>query len=643
MHKNTFLNEQQKKAIATTDRSLLIVAGAGTGKTRVLTEKIANLITQKIDSKHILALTFTNKAADEMRARIQSLVELLPFIGTFHAFGVHILREHGEHIGVPKDFTIADRDDTNSIVRKILKEKNIQDVSPRVCISHIARIKIRTPSEKKQSVSRAEEIARLLYPEYALALQRSHLLDFEDLLTKSIHVLEEFPNIRTAYNFSYILVDEFQDTDTTQNTLLHLLKVPHTKVIAVGDSDQTIYSWRGARVEHMLTFQEDHAPATHIILDKNYRSTKNILEAANSIISKNTLRFEKNLTTDADRGGPVQFLESHNEDEEADTIIDTCIQKHKQGAPYSSMAILYRANFQSRALELACIRAHIPYQVIGVRFFERAEIKNLLAYCIVMLNTHAEHAYTRIAKTLACSIGTQTLNSYFASIKNNTTLPPRIAKKIEPLVHTLFRLKKNISVYTLSKWLSSLVEDIQYATYLANTYDNHQERLQSVKELIAFVEKFDYLDGETALRALLTDASLGSDQDDLRHIHNQRGVSLMTIHASKGLEFDIVVVAGMEEGLFPYEEHWGEENVRDPEEERRLCYVAFTRAKKELICSYAKTRSIFGKKNYKAPSIFLYDIGFKNTEMYYNSNQSNTLNQSKKIEDYIDEDDSIVW
>ncbi len=602
MEKLDNLNKNQLEATMYNDNSLLVVAGAGTGKTRLITNKIVHLLNKGYKEDQILGLTFTNKAAEEMQERIKKLVENknTPVIGTFHSFGAQLLREYGESVDVKKNFTIADRDDSRKIIRRLLKREDIKTFSPRVIHSALSDHKKGNLSED----SKITEIIGTILPYYEKSLAEENSLDFEDLLIKSVLLLQKDLKVREKLQnkYKFILIDEFQDTDAIQNKLILLLKGTDTKIIAVGDSDQTIYSWRGADINHMLCFEEVFKPAKTIILDKNYRSTKTILDAANRLISKNKLRQEKILKTDNEYGNPIEFFSAKNEEEESQTIAERVKEFMDNGVKLDDIVILYRANFQARAIESSMLINKIPYKVIGVRFFERAEIKDLLSYIKLARNSSAMEAYIRASKVPQRGIGAKTLG--YIRENRREKISGKIMEKVKHFEEEINLVRDDLKKFSIKDSLQNLIKRISYEEYIMKMYENPRDRANEVNELISFSDRFSHLSGEDGADMLLQEASLGSDQDDLRD--KKYGVRLMTIHSAKGLEFSTVFLTGMEDGLFPYGDTVYEK--KDEEEERRLCYVAITRAKKNLICSFAMKRSFFGKNNYTRPSRFLSDI-----------------------------------
>ena len=598
------LNKQQEEAVRKNDCSLLIVAGAGTGKTRVLVEKVVHLLQGSVAAHRILALTFTNKAADEMRSRISERCSSghVPFIGTFHSACVTLLREFYTDAAVPERFVIFDRDVCRRILKRCMKQAGITDITPRVMQHTVGKIKTGLASEETDDLVVAAE---QVLPLYTRALEQEHALDFDDLLLKVIALLQRNSSVRERVQsrYAYILVDEFQDTDGIQSRLVSLLKGDQTFVVAVGDTDQTIYSWRGASIHTMLSFAERYDPVSTIFLTQNYRSSGRILAAANAVIAKNVFRQDKDLVATRDEGDRIGLLISDDGESEAATIAHTIIDLHMQGVAYSDIAILFRANFQARVLESQMLSQRIPYTVLGTRFFERSEVKDLLAYLELVQNPNSREAFTRAAGVPRRGIGARTLERVFSGQEHllSTAAVSKVAGLRSCITHLATLAETQPAVALLQELLSML----EYRKYLVATYDNPDERMQEVGELISFADRFSHLSGIDGIAQMLAEVALSSEQDSLR-ASTKDSVRLMTVHAAKGLEFPCVFIAGMEEGLFPF--FHDEDGVRDGEEERRLCYVAMTRAKDRLYCSYARRRNIFGSWRGMRPSSFLSDI-----------------------------------
>ena len=602
---NTRLNAEQQDAVTISDSSLLIVAGAGTGKTRVLVEKMIHLLGSGVPGNEILALTFTNKAADEMRGRLRTRcphVPHTPFVGTFHSFCVSLLRTHGEAADVPDRFVIFDRDACRRVVKRCMKQEMITGITPRVIQHAIGRLKTGLAADDG---SEETDAARSLLPAYTRMMRDESALDFDDLLIETLNMLKRNPDVlkRVQSLHSYILVDEFQDTDAVQNHLVSLLRGNRTHIIAVGDTDQTIYSWRGAHVQNMLKFAEVYAPARTVFLTKNYRSSGNILAAANTVIGKNLMRQEKNLIATRGDGGLITRIEASDEEDEANGIAEHIYRLCADGGSYSDIAVLFRANFQSRALESAMITHRIPYTVLGARFFDRAEVKDFLAYLTLVQHPHSREAFTRAAGVPRRGIGVRTMERIFNG--EERSLSPAIAAKVAGLRNDIARIAALAKTHTVADTLREMFSLLNYKKHCETAFDNPDERIYEVHELIAFSERFSHLGGTDGIAQLLAEVALSSDQDSLR-TNRKDSVRLMTVHAAKGMEFPSVFIAGMEEGLFPFLH--GDYGSHDMEEERRLCYVAMTRAKERLFCSFARYRGIFGAYKRMMPSSFLCDI-----------------------------------
>ena len=483
------LNSEQRDAVLKNDSSLLIVAGAGTGKTRVLVEKIVHLLESGTPGDRILALTFTNKASDEMRERVASqyLQGRSPFIGTFHSFCVSLLREFASELGIVPHFAIFDRDTCRRILKRCMKDAAITDITPRVMQHVVGRLKTGLAAEDDTSL--VEQAERVL-PLYALAMEQEQALDFDDLLLRTSELLQRTISVRDLVQerYSYILVDEFQDTDGIQNQLINLLKGPKTHIVAVGDTDQTIYSWRGATVHNMLSFTETYDPASVVFLTKNYRSSATILAAANAVIAKNIYRQEKTLEPTRDSGDFITLFGADDPEDEGGRIAGRIRSLQTAGVPYRDMAILFRANFQARALEMALLEHQLPYSVLGVRFFDRAEVKDLLAYLVLAQNPSSREAFSRAATVPRRGIGARTLDRIFSG--DETLLSPAMAKKVALLRSDIARAAAVSEHGSAVDVLRELLKLLDYRAHLVKTYDNPDERLHEVNELLVFADRF---------------------------------------------------------------------------------------------------------------------------------------------------------
>jgi len=634
------LNDQQKEAVLKSEGPLLIVAGAGAGKTKTITHRIIHLIHLGINPSSILAVTFTNKAAKEMRDRIMGLLEErghgvsapelrsgAPFISTFHSLGVHIIKENAQLIGLTRHFTIIDENDAISIIKDVMKANSIDPklYEPRKIKSIISKSKgdfISSEKYNQEVKSSLQSIVALIWRGYEERLKKEKSLDFDDLLLETVLILKKYPEIKNKYQqqWKYIHIDEYQDTNEVQYEMMKLLVGKDENICVVGDTDQNIYSWRGANIKNILHFEKDYPNTKIVILEQNYRSTKNILEAANFIISKNKYRMPKNLFTEKEEGESIDIYEAYDETSEALFVADTISELIKENSP-EEIAVLYRANFQSRILEEALLNAQIPYQVLGVKFFERKEIKDLLSYARASNNKESWSDIKRIINVPARGIGKVTLAKVFAG--QFLELPISMQEKINKFYLLLEQISEFIKNNKPSESIKFIIEKTGLEEKLSHGSSDEQEELENMKELVTLAIKYDNLNPEEGMAKLLEDASLSSDQDTLMHLvrnneeskkpstsngtNNKNGVKLMTVHASKGLEFKYVFITGLEQDLFPHTRTDGK-SKEDQEEERRLFYVALTRAEKKLFLSYSQLRTIFGSKQVNSPSEFIYDI-----------------------------------
>ena len=619
------LNDMQREAALHKDGPLLIIAGAGTGKTSTLTHRILNLVKEGVPPNEILAITFTNKAAKEMLERVEALLEkhgfsvgmrygdARPFIGTFHSLGVYILRAHAHEFGLTKHFAILDKNSASALMKEAVKEQGLdsKQFSPERIASVISRQKgsMVTLEEYRRDVGNAyfPMIVSAVWERYERFLAREKALDFDDLILKTVILLRTKPEIRRAYQerWHYVHIDEYQDTNGVQYELARLLAGENMNICAVGDGDQNIYSWRGANVQNILNFEKDYAGARTILLEENYRSTQIILAVANAVIKKNTVRKEKNLYTKNSEGDKISLIENYDEGGEARAIGERIKGLIESGTDPESIAVLYRANFQSRALEEAFLLMEVPYQVLGVRFFERKEVKDILSFIRAALNPDSLSDIKRIIDAPPRGIGKATLAKMFA--KDEASLTPAAQKRAQEFWDLLAKIRE----YALIEKTSKLIKFVSEATGIENSLktgsDEDNDRLENIHEMVTLATKYDILPPEEAVEKLLEDAALASDQDSL--IKNEKAVKMMTVHSAKGLEFPYVFVTGLEQDLFPHRRmSAGAVSKEDSEEERRLFYVAITRAKKKLFLSYASVRTIYGQRQVNAPSEFLTDI-----------------------------------
>ncbi len=616
------LNEAQRNAVTTTEGALLVLAGAGSGKTRVITHRIIHLILQGVAPHNILAVTFTNKAAKEMRERVMHLIgqyqgteragmDTSPLVTTFHALGVRMLREHHDVFGLRKQFTIFDRSDSVGAIKKALERGGFdpKQFEPRKMLSMISRAKGDAVSQTDYLGSARtypEKVAGEVWKHYEEILKAEHALDFDDLLAKTLNMLKSHPEILAQYQnrFHYVHVDEYQDTNRVQFEIARLIVGSRSNLCVVGDVDQNIYSWRGADVKNILQFEKFYPHAKIIMLEENYRSTQTIIAASNDIIEKNINRPEKKVFTNNHEGELISLYAAMGGQEEAEYVAMTAKELIKNGVSPSEIAILFRTNFQSRVLEEAFINYGVPYQMLGTRFFERKEIKDVLSYLRLAFNPDSTNDLVRIINSPARGIGKVTVLKLVEG--QGDTLPKKTLEK----VHAFYALIHEIEAYgkehPIHETLAFIMRKSGMEDEFKTSGEEGLERLENVRELVSLGTKYAEYDPITAVEHLLEDSALGSDQDELKEKEEFDAVRLMTIHSAKGLEFPYVFITGLEEGLFPHE-RIGDERT-DTEEERRLFYVALTRAQKKVYLSYAHIRTIFGSQRVNAPSSFLHDI-----------------------------------
>lgn len=627
------LNEAQKQAVETTEGPLLIIAGAGAGKTGVLTHRILNLIKKGNDPQSILAITFTNKAASEMKKRVSDLLGQdstlnkplsraadsthgKPFVSTFHALGVHIIRENAVALGLSRHFTIYDRSDSKRAIKEAMERLSIDPKAfdPGTALNTISRAKgdgLSVVEYKDKATDRSggyfEETIASIWEIYDSILAKEKSLDFDDLLLKTAQLLER-PEIRRHYAnvWKYVHIDEYQDTNRVQYLIAKRLAEQHRNICVVGDADQNIYSWRGATIENILNFETDYPDAKVITLEKNYRSTKIILDAANAVIEKNTLRKKKHLYTDNVHGDKISLIVSYTGADEARSIADEARSLVESGTEPRNIAVLYRTNFQSRALEEFFIKKHIPYQLLGTRFFERKEVKDALSYIRAALNPDAWGDIARCINSPTRGIGKATLAKL--ALGQEGSLPSGMKQKVAQFRALLGDIRREINEKKPSESMKFVIQESGMEKAFQGHHDSEdEERLFNLRELVSVAAQYDHLKPEEGMTAFLENAALATDQDELTKDHN--GVKLMTVHAAKGLEFDYVFIAGLEQDLFPLRHaDDGDMTRAQEEEERRLFYVALTRARKKVYLSYAMIRTIYGAERVSAPSEFLGDI-----------------------------------
>lgn len=627
------LNERQKEAVLQKDGPILIVAGAGAGKTKTITHRIAHLIEGGVLPEQILAVTFTNKAAKEMVERVEHLVDFSSFdsaqdqplayahgrptICTFHSLGVKIIKENATLLGLTRFFTILDDDDSMSMIKESMKELGIDPkaIAPRAIRSFISKQKNNFLEESDfggESVkSYSQAIYLSVWKKYEEKKTAEKSLDFDDLLLRTVKLLEAHPEVLAKYHarFRYIHIDEYQDTNKVQYLLTRLLAKGSGNICVVGDSDQNIYSWRGADIVNILNFEKDYPDAKIVMLEENYRSTKNIIETANAVIKKNTERLDKNLFTQNKEGELVSMFEAYNDRLEAEFVAEKIVELMDKGTEPETIAILYRANFQSRILEEQMLSYSIPYQVLGVKFFDRKEVRDVLAYIKAAFNREAFGDVKRALMFPKKGVGQVAL----AKILSGKT--DELPAKVRSVVQNFFSDLDKIRVYAENHLPSETIKLVLKLSGIEDEFKKSKleedlDRLENVKELVTFAAKYDSFPPLEGIEKLIEEAALVSDQDslsdDARKKKEKRGVKLMTVHASKGLEFEYVFIVGLENELFPHVRD--DSSDADMEEERRLFYVAITRAKEKLFLSYASMRMLFGETKLQSPSAFLRDV-----------------------------------
>ena len=627
------MNHEQKQAVKTTQGPLLIMAGAGSGKTRVLTHRIAYLLDEKdVSPYNVLAITFTNKAAKEMKERISHLVgpeaESI-WISTFHSMCVRILRRDIDRIGIERNFTIIDPTDQKSVIKEVLKKENIDSkkYEPRMFIGAISNLKneLKTAEdvEKEANDFYASMVARV-YKGYQEKLLRNHALDFDDLIMYTIQLFNRVPEVLEYYQnkFQYIHVDEYQDTNKAQYTLVQLLANKFQNICVVGDSDQSIYGWRGADIKNILSFEEDYPNAQTIYLERNYRSTKTILTAANEVIRNNSERKPKALWTDNTSGGKIQYYEATTERDEAEYVIRQILKKKQEGYNNQDIAILYRTNAQSRVLEETFLKSNIPYTMVGgTKFYDRKEIKDILSYLRLVSNSNDDISFERIINIPKRGIGPSSVQkiAQYASINNLSYFDALgevdfigLSKKVTQEGADFYEMMNNFMQQQEFLSITELVEQILDKSGYRKMLENEQtlesqSRLENIDEFLSVPRDYEKNTPveEQSLMNFLTDLSLVADVDDA---DLEAGVTLMTMHSAKGLEFKIVFIVGMEESIFPHFRSLQSGEEHEMEEERRIAYVAITRAEEQLHVSHATTRSLFGRSQANMKSRFLKEI-----------------------------------
>ena len=626
------LNREQQQAVQHTEGPLLILAGAGSGKTKVLTVRIAYLLAQGVNPYEILAITFTNKAAKEMKSRVEGLVGDVAnriWLSTFHSFCAKFLRfELDNFLGYNSNFTIYDTSDSQVVIKAALKALNLDDkyypVGAMISAISDAKNKLMFASDyRKQARDFYQQKVADVYEYYERELRKNNALDFDDLLLVAVKLLQSNAAVLDKYSkrFKYVMIDEYQDTNHAQYLLAYLLSSHWKNIAVVGDADQSIYAWRGADIQNILDFEKDYPNCTSIKLEQNYRSTKIILDAANAVIDHNEGRPEKNLWTDKVEGAKIQHFTAQSEHEEAAFIGDTIVKKHDiHGVPYGDMAILYRTNAQSRVLEEALIKRALPYTMVGgTKFYDRKEIKDVLAYLRVLYNPFDDLSLLRIINVPKRSIGATTVSKLQDYARENgtslfmtltqlhlvDTIKGKTKEKLEEFGILIFTLVAEMDDKSVLDILEAILDRTGYLAQLEESTDpQDQARAENIGELLSVAKDFQDTNPTGTVEDFLEQVALVNDVDSFEQEESK--VTLMTLHAAKGLEFPIVFLGGLEEGLFPHSRTLM--NPEEIEEERRLAYVGITRAEKVLYISNATTRTVFGRTSSYLPSRFIDEI-----------------------------------
>lgn len=627
------LNQQQKEAVRHTDGPLLIMAGAGSGKTRVLTHRIAYLLHEKdVAPRNILAITFTNKAAREMKERVHKLVgheaeEI--WMSTFHSLCVRILRRDIDRIGIDRNFSILDASDQLSVVKQVLKDLNLDPKKwdPRALLSRISSAKneLKDPEQFAQETGDYfDQIALKVYKQYQQTLLKNQSLDFDDLIMQTIQLFKRVPEVLSYYQrrFQYIHVDEYQDTNHAQYQLVKMLAERYQNLCVVGDSDQSIYRWRGADIQNILSFEEDYPDARVILLEQNYRSTKKILEAANHVIERNTSRKPKKLWTSNEDGEWIQYYQATTENDEAMYVADQIEKlRREKGWSYRDMAVLYRTNAQSRAIEEVFVKAGIPYQMVGgTKFYDRKEIKDLLAYLRLIANPNDDISFQRVVNVPKRGIGKTSMDKLSTYAQNHELslfeavseaehigLSKKAANSLMDFQQMIKNWNQMQEYLSITEMVEEVLEKTGYEEMLKREKTLESvSRLENIEEFKTVTNRFEEENDDKTLIAFLTDLALISDIDQMDDENDDDKVVMMTLHSAKGLEFPAVFLIGMEENIFPHSRSLMDDD--EMEEERRLAYVGITRAEKLLYLTHAQMRTLYGRTNTNPLSRFIEEI-----------------------------------
>uniref|UniRef100_UPI003BAC5063 DNA helicase PcrA n=1 Tax=Tepidibacillus infernus TaxID=1806172 RepID=UPI003BAC5063 len=625
------LNPQQQKAVETINGPLLILAGAGSGKTKVLTHRIAHLLYKGIAPWSILAITFTNKAAREMKDRVARLVGPQAediWISTFHSMCVRILRKDIQRLGYSNNFSILDASDQLNVIKQIMNELNIDNkkFEPKAIQATISQAKneLKSP-EAFAKIANDFFMQKVLavYEKYQARLKANHSLDFDDLIMVTVQLFQQVPEVLAFYQnkFKYIHIDEYQDTNRAQYLLVQMLADHYQNICVVGDTDQSIYKWRGADIQNILNFEKDFPNAQVIKLEQNYRSTKNILRAANEVIKNNFQRKEKNLWTENPQGEKITLYEAMNEHDEAYFIAKVIQDGIDKGKQYHDFAVLYRTNAQTRVIEEIFIKSNIPYKMVGgTKFYDRKEIKDIMAYLRLIVNPDDDISLRRVINVPKRGIGAATVDkiaeyaasqgtSMFAAIQvvDFIGLSAKAANKVSEFAGIISQFSQMVDYLGVSELTEQVIEKTGYREELKKEKTLEAEsRLENIEELLSVTLEFENKSEDKSLVTFLTEIALVSDVDQMDEAEAEKGVTMMTLHSAKGLEFPVVFLAGMEEGIFPHNRALMEED--EMEEERRLAYVGITRAEQELYLTHAGSRMLFGRTQINPPSRFIKEI-----------------------------------
>mgnify|MGYP002552236410 FL=1 len=647
------LNDRQKEAVVNTDGPMLILAGAGSGKTKVLTTKVAYLIEEKnIDPNNILAITFTNKAAKEMKERIFKLEGNSAFyiqISTFHSFGLKILKENCELLGYEKNFTILDSDDSLSIIKKIMKELNIDanKYNPKAIKNVISNNKNEIIDPEKYSLyvnTDFDEIALEVYRKYEKSLKINNAVDFDDLLILPLKLFNNNSGVLQKYQekYKYVFIDEYQDTNEPQYILSKMISAKYKNITVVGDADQAIFTWRGANYKNILNFENDYKDAKVVLLEENYRSTKTILNAANNVIKNNKVRKEKNLWTQNEEGSKITYYKAFDEKDESNYVVNEIKKLMEKGVNPKDICVLYRANAQSRTVEEAFLTSNISYNIVGsYAFYNRKEIKDLIAYLKLIYNNKDDVSLLRVINYPKRGIGNKAIENL--AIKSNV-LDKSLYEVIDSGKELEFKnmieeIKKEESHLTLTELIDMVLDKSGMKKSLEDEKSIEADiRLENLEEFKSIAKAMEINEGIVSLEELLDKLALVSDVSEQKN-DNEDKVTLMTMHAVKGLEYDYVFVVGVEEGLFPHSNSL--ESNDELEEERRLCYVAITRAKKKLYLINARSRILYGKVSSNVPSRFINEISDEYIETIGKKEDSNVFKPKIDKNKMMNEDNDL--